>query len=148
MLSKVPPNKGESNPVGRPFNVDSNNAFNKLCLLLESEASRDLLALDELQEKMEKFSESNEAYSTKWLKKKLKDRYSDHLYFAEINGRKNVLCFKNMANYIINEKWYEKRQINVDDEATRIVITATKLIREEIQEYKTLTRQLFQIKMT
>ena len=51
---------------------------------------------------MERFSESNEAYSTKWLKKKLQDRYSDHLCFAEINGRKNVLCFKNMPNCIIN----------------------------------------------
>ena len=39
---------------------------------------------------------------------KLKDRYSDHLCFAEINGRKNVLCFKNMANCIINGKQYEK----------------------------------------
>ena len=84
---------------------------------------------------MERFSESNEAYSTKRLKKKLKDGYSDHLYFAEINGRKNVLCFKNMANYIINENWYEKRQIN-DDEAKRIVITAAKLIREEIRNIK------------
>ena len=85
---------------------------------------------------MERFSESNEAYSTKWLKKKLKDRYSDHLYFAEINGRKNVLCFKSMANCIINEKWYEKRQINVDNEAKRIVITAAKLIQEEIRNVK------------
>ena len=25
-------NEGKSNPVGRPFNVDSNDAFNKLCL--------------------------------------------------------------------------------------------------------------------
>ena len=118
------------------MNVDSNKAFNKLCLWLESEASTDLLPLDELEEKMERFSESNEAYSTNWLKKKLKYRYSDHLYFAEINGRKNVLYFKNMANYIINEKWYEKRQINVDDEAKRIVKTATKLIREEIRNIK------------
>ena len=85
---------------------------------------------------MERFSESNEAYSTKWLKKKLKDRYSVHLYFAEIICRKNVLSFKNMANYIINEKWYEKRQINVDDEAKRIVITAAKLIREESRNLK------------
>ena len=38
-----------------------------------------------------RFSESNEAYSTKLLEQKLKDRYSDHLYFAEIHGRKNVL---------------------------------------------------------
>ena len=35
---------------------------------------------DELQEAMQRFSESNEAYSTKLLKKKLKDRYSDHLF--------------------------------------------------------------------
>ena len=53
---------------------------------------------------MERFSESNEAYSTKWLIKKLKDRYSDHLRFAEINGRKIVLCFKNIANCIVNGK--------------------------------------------
>ena len=70
------------------------------------------------------------------IKKKLKDQYSDHLYFGEINGRKNVLYFKNMANYIMNEKRYGKRQINVDDEAKRIVITAAKLIREEIRNIK------------
>ena len=41
-----------------------------------------------------------------------------------------------MANYIINEKWYEKTQINVADEAKRIVITGAKLIREEIRNIK------------
>ena len=73
-------NEGECNPVGRPFSVNSNNAFNKLCLWLEKLASTNLLTLDELHEKMERFSESNEAYLTKWLIKKLKDRYSDHLF--------------------------------------------------------------------
>ena len=95
------------------------------------QANTDLLTVDELQEKwkgfpnhvkhtrsseyrpvnswrttrkMVRFSESRETYSIKWLKEKLKDCYSDHLCFAEIKGRKNVLCFKNMANYIINEK--------------------------------------------
>ena len=29
--------EGESNPVGRPFNVDSTNSFDKLCLWLDSE---------------------------------------------------------------------------------------------------------------
>ena len=71
---------------------------------LESEAGTDVLKIDELQEKMERFSKSNEAYSTKGLRKKLKDRYSDHLCFSEIKGRKTALCLKNMANYIINEK--------------------------------------------
>ena len=96
-------NEGKSNAVGRPFNADSNNAFNKLCLWLQSEAVTDQLRLDELQEKMETFPESNEAYSIRWLKKKLKDGWSDRLYFAEINGRKNVLWSKNMANIIISK---------------------------------------------
>ena len=52
---------------------------------------------------MDIFSESNEAQSTKWLENKLKDRYSDHLYFTEIDVRKNVLCFKNMGNSIVKE---------------------------------------------
>ena len=28
------------------------------------------------------------------------------ILFAKVNGQKNVLCFKNMASYIINNKWY------------------------------------------
>ena len=40
-----------------------------------------------------------------------------------------------MANYIKNEKWCEK-SINVDDGAKRIIITAAKLIREEIRNLK------------
>ena len=123
---------GESNPVGCPVNPDSSSAFDKLCLWLESEASTDLLTLSELQSKMEEFSESKETYSTKWLKKKLQDRYCNHLYFAQVSGRKNV-CFKNMVNYIINEQWYKKCRNNVEDEAKRIVATAAKLIREKIR---------------
>ena len=94
--------ESKSNPVGHPVNPDSSSAFDKLCLWLESEASTDLLTLNEPQSKMEEFSESKETHSTKQLKKKLQDRYCNHIYCAEVNGRKNV-CFKNMVNYIINE---------------------------------------------
>ena len=69
------------------------------------------------------------------VKKEIKDCYSDRLYFVEINDRKNALCFKVIANYIINKKWYEQRQINVD-EVKRTAITASNLIREEIKNLK------------
>ena len=42
-------NEGESNIVESPSNADSNNAFNKICLKLESEDGADLLTVDELQ---------------------------------------------------------------------------------------------------
>ena len=42
-------------PVGKPFNDDSNNAFNKLCLWLESEAGTRLLTLANYKKKWKGF---------------------------------------------------------------------------------------------
>ena len=39
-----------------------------------------------------------------------------------------------MANTIINGKWYEDKNSNIDDEAKRIVTTAAKLIKSQIKE--------------
>ena len=37
-----------------------------------------------------------------------------------------------MANYIVNEKWFNMRNSNMEKEVERIVLTAARLIREEI----------------
>ena len=56
------------------------------------------------------------------------------MYSAEINGRSDVVCFSNMVNYIVNDKWYESRKSDKIKEAERIVITAAKIIMAEIRE--------------
>ena len=56
------------------------------------------------------------------------------LYFAEVGGRHNVVCFRNKANYIINEKWYTNERDTVEDETERIVKTAARLIQAQIRE--------------
>ena len=40
-----------------------------------------------------------------------------------------------MANTIINGKWYEDKNSNIDDEAKRIVTTAAKLIKSTVQTF-------------
>ena len=62
----------------------------------------ELVTLKELHEKMLSLSDGKDAYSIKSLQNKLKELYGDHLIFAEVNGKHNVLCFRNMMNYIIN----------------------------------------------
>ena len=47
-----------------------------------------------------------------------------------------------MANTIINDKWYEDRNSNVDDKAKRIVTAAAKLIKLHIKEKKLQYRLL------
>ena len=68
------------------------------------------------------------------MKQKLHKHYKEFIFFAEVEGCSNVVCFRNMAKYIINEKWYAEKRADVDDEAERIVITAAKIIRNEIRD--------------
>ena len=84
--------------------------------------------------KMLSLSDGKDVCSIKWLQNKLKELYGDHLIFAEVNGKHNVLCFKNIMNYIINNKWYQERSLNIDDEAERVIKTTAKLICEEIRQ--------------
>ena len=75
---------------------------------------------------MKEYSEGEEVYGTKSIKQKLKEKYKDNVFFAEISGRKNVVCFQDMANWIVSDKWYEERNLDIDEEAKRIVFNSSK----------------------
>ena len=68
--------------------------------------------------------------------------FGDHAFFSDVNGKSNVVCFRNMANTITNGKWYEDKNSNIDDEAKRIVTTTAKLIKSQIKEKKLQYRLL------
>ena len=72
-------------------------------------------------------------YSTKWLIAKLQQKFGDQIFFSEVNGKSNVYC-RNMANPIINGKWYEDKNSNIDDKAKKIITTTAKLIKSQIKE--------------
>ena len=119
---------------GRPEDHNMLQWFDMLCQWLESEAGAETYSLTELQNKMKEFSGNSEVYTVKRLKQKLQEHYKEFIFFAEVEGRGNVVCFKNMAKYIINEKWYSEKKADIEDEAERIVITAAKIIRAEIRD--------------
>ena len=91
------------------FNLDSKSAqsieqlenFNKLCEWLESEGQ--LHSLSELFDKMKELPKpSTIAYATKtYLKEILQLKYN--FFLAEMNGKSDVVCFRNVANFIIND---------------------------------------------
>jgi len=113
-----------------------------LCEWLESEADAELYTLAELHNKMTEFSGGSSVYTPKWLEQKLHEHYQDFIFFAEVEGRGNVLCFRNMASYIINDKWHSERKGNIEEEAKCIVCAAAKIIRAEIRE-KTYDTQFY-----
>ena len=84
----------------RPINSEMMEAYEKVCNWLENDSDCDLYALKELHEKMKGLGENCEVYSIKRLKQKLLERYKDNIYFAQMSGRENVICFRNMADKI------------------------------------------------
>ena len=80
------------------------------------------------------FADGEEVFRAKWIKKKLQEKYSDNVFFAEVAGRKNVICFKDMASYIVSDTWYAERKGNINDKAKRIIKTAAKLVKNNIEE--------------
>ena len=119
---------------GRKVDVDAECYFEEACSYLENVA--EVMSLQELHRKMTELagSSADKVYSSKWTKEKLKKKYGDHLFFAEINGKPNMICFKDMASYIINEKWYADKEANIHDETERIVTTAAKLILSDLRQ--------------
>ena len=119
--------------TGRPIDSARHSIFEKLCDWLEV-ADEELYTLAELQDRMKEIGASDDVYSIKRLKRKLIEHYEDHILFSEISGKKNVICFHDMAKRIISNKWYNERENNFTDESHRIVIAAAKLIKAEIRD--------------
>jgi hypothetical protein len=121
-----------SNRPGRPVDELQKSAFNKLCDWLEDEI--ELRSVAEVHEKLAEISGGENVYSEKSLRDKLQDKYGDHILFSRIGGhRKDVVCFKNMAAYLVSETWHEARHSDADLEANRIIRMAARLIQTEIR---------------
>ena len=118
-------------PVGRLVNKSDQDAFHDLCEWIETKA--ELYTVKELREKMKNITKRDDVYSCKWLKQKLKIKYEEHIFFAEIHGKSDVVCFKDIASYVLNEKWYTNKCKDNKSEAERVIETAAKLIINNIR---------------
>ena len=93
--------------------------------------------MSEIYSKMiELVGENNDVYPKRWLKTKLQIKYGEHIMLAEASGKPNIVCFKNMTESIVNDKWFSERKKDSDDEAERIIVTAAKLILNNIRSAK------------
>ena len=99
------------------------------------ENENQLFTLEDVELKMKELADGEQVYGVKRIKQKLEQNFKGNIFFAEISGRKNVICFENMAHRIVSDKWYEERKANVDDEAKRIIETAAKLVKNDIKQF-------------
>ena len=121
---------------GRPVNTTQTENFRKLCDWFEREC--ELYTVYELFEQMKLLSDDpndpSQIYGdVRYLKTKLKEQYGDLVIFSDMPGRTDVVCLKETAGHILKETWYTNRRSNPEEESTRIVQTAAKLIITELK---------------
>ena len=96
--------KTDSGKIGHPISEEKVCYFEMLCEWLEKDGDCELYTLQELFAKMEEVNNGNTStYSEKSLQSKLKEKYRDHIYFMNLPGRSNIVCFRDMASYILYE---------------------------------------------
>ena len=74
----------------------------------------ELYTIAELHDKMVELSEDSPCYSEKSLKRKLIEHYEDHIFFVQQPGRPNLICFRNLAWFIMDEFKKIKSQTSLD----------------------------------
>ena len=49
---------------------------------------------------------NDDVYTKRWLKTKLKMKYGERIIFSEAFVKLNVVCFMNVTEFIVNDKWF------------------------------------------
>ena len=106
------------------------DAFETLCQWLENSGDCEIYTVNDLYKFMADGNEN--IYCLKRFRQKLKERYQDHVYFVESEGRKGELvCFRRMADYILRNL-KETGSISKNS----VINAAAKMIKEDIREMK------------
>ena len=77
------------------------------------------------------------AYHYKHMHQKLKEHFGERIILTEINGKPNVVTFRNRAKAVLHNFYSQQRGDDPDTEKIRIVETASKLIRDDIKAVET-----------
>lgn len=114
--------------MGRPKSPFSSRQFRLLCNYLESN-NECQFSLKALRDIVVEISGSDIDYTDYYLKTKLIDRLVVH----NVSGNKTVLCMS-QTSYKVLDFWYTNREKSTEEERKRIVRTAAKLVREDIEK--------------
>lgn len=122
-------------PPNRPTDTVRFEIFKSVCDWLESEG--EVYSVSEIHAKMiEIAGDADYAYSKRWLKHQLQKKYGDHIFFVKLEGKSDVVCFRQMADYLVKDLWSEDRKENAEEEGRRIIRTAAKLLLGDIRDAK------------
>ena len=113
---------------------EQSDTFEKLCEWLDMEAEPHTVS--ELRTKMIEFAGTDEhAYANNYyLKQQLQKRYGSNIFFSEVNGKSDVVCFSDFTRTIIDDLMLKSQpKENHDLEENQVIEAAAKLLLNQMR---------------
>jgi hypothetical protein len=118
--------------IGRPKDNEKTVAFLSVVDYLQ-ENDDETVTVGDLVERMQaNLKNSKDAYSAKYMKSKLQEHFGERIMVSEINGKPNVVTFRDTVNCVIQEL-HHQQELDPQKEKLNVIRAAAKLIREDIK---------------
>ena len=125
--------------VGRPVADMASKAFDKVVEYLTLNDDEQITVKD-LVSYMESLlvDSPSLAYSSKWMKHKLKEKFGDEIVFTNLNRKADVATFRSKASTILYD-YFKSTSLkeNSESEKELLIATAAKILRADIKHVET-----------
>ncbi|VDI06570.1 Hypothetical predicted protein [Mytilus galloprovincialis] len=140
-LAFSPPAKKAKTQAGRKSSLSESFLF--AAKYLQQNEDEQITVAD-LVTKMSEHCGIDDAYGVQHMKNKLQEHFGDKVIISEINGKPNVVTFRNTVRSILQE-FYEQTNTNrsIDEEKKSIIQAAAKILKSEILSSETSNKALY-----
>ena len=118
------------NKKGRPLLINSESAFLEVIKYFESNPGEQV-TVNELLDKMSDRCE--QPYSFSYMKKRILDHFGGSVVISELDGKRNVITFKNKADAILHSFYQRNNKQDSESEKMAVIKTAATLILSDIK---------------
>lgn len=117
--------KSSSNKkLGRPVNDIMQTAFENVCIDIENDFENCQFSFKEIYEKLiNTLPPEIEAWSEKYLKTKIVEKYGNNVVISDRPGKSSVFCFRDNCEKLINDEWCKQKNVSPQEERARILKT-------------------------
>ena len=123
---------------GRPEDEVRLEAFNKVADYIERNDDEQTTITDLVIKMGDFLQETNlSPYSVSHMKSKMLSHFGGRIEIKEINGKVDVVTFKTTAAAILHEFYCNPKNIDPEEEARRILVTAAKIVKNDRKSIET-----------
>jgi hypothetical protein len=102
------------------------------------------ITVTDLAKKMFEHCGDDETYGVQHVKNKLKEHFGDKIIISELNGKQNVVIFRNTVRSILQEFFEQSNSYqSTEEEKLSIIKTAAKILKTEILSSEVSMKALY-----